>query len=241
MGSVSLAPDAAVIASNLYRSAASPGADGIVTGAADEIVETIGGYYDASGVITNFNGDTSATESDLSPMDFAVQDNSGQVMVVDGNNYRVRRFGFVAGATGTGADPAVTATASLSTAGVGQQIEYTAPETNNGPSSAGGVTLTLAPSAGFRLYDVQPLAPCALPFPGGAIAFAATADAGGRSASGVLVAMTPLSEGTLSAAFAVTGQGTVPQPANSAATLDVDVEPSADCAVPIVLPAPAPP
>src|SRR5207344_1955235 len=104
MGSVSVAPDGALIASDRYRiRRIAPGADGIVTGAADEIVQSIGGYYDASGVITNFNGDTFATQSDLSPMDFAVQDNSGQVMVVDGNNYRVRRFGFVAGPTGTGA------------------------------------------------------------------------------------------------------------------------------------------
>ena len=238
MGSVSVAPDGALIASDRYRiRRIAPGADGIVTGAADEIVQTIGGYYDASGVITNFNGDTFATQSDLSPMDFAVQDNSGQVLVVDGNNYRVRRFGFVAGATGTGADLAVTATASLSTAGVGQQIRYTVTVTNNGPSSASGVTLTLAPSAGFRLDDVQPLAPCVLPLPGGSDPV--RCDGGTLAAGQHLVfsfAMTPFSEGTLSAAFAVTGQGTDPQPANNAVTLDVDVEPSADLAVSIVSP-----
>ncbi|MGH9144419.1 MAG: HYR domain-containing protein, partial [Vicinamibacterales bacterium] len=240
IGSISVAPDGALLLSDYYRiRRIAPGADGIVTGAADEVIQTIGGYYDATGVVTNFNGDSYATQSDLSPMDFVVQDGHGQIIVVDGNNYRVRRFGFIGGSTGgTDADLSVSATASLSSAGIGQQIQYTVTVTNNGPASATGVSLTLAPSTGFVLDSVQPLGPCVLPLPGGIDPVRCD---GGTLAAGQQVtfsfAVTPLSPGTLSAMFAVVGQGTDPQPANNAATVDVDIEPGADLGVSIVAPA----
>lgn len=96
LGHVAVAQDGAVLFRDYFRiRRIAPGADGIVTGAADEIVRTVGGYYDweTLGLISNFNGDTFSTQSRFSPVPFVVDDPQGRIIVVDGNNFRVRRFG----------------------------------------------------------------------------------------------------------------------------------------------------
>jgi hypothetical protein len=96
MGHLTVAQDGSVLLSDSFRiRRILPGADGIVTGAADEIISTIAGYYDweTFSQIPNFNGDTFSTQSRFSQTLFPVEDNLGRIIVVDGNNFRVRRFG----------------------------------------------------------------------------------------------------------------------------------------------------
>jgi hypothetical protein len=97
IGHLFVAHDGAVIFSDGSRiRRIAPGADGVVTGAADEIVQTIGSYYDTgTNQISNFNGDTFATQALVTAFSVAAEDDQGRILVVDGNNYRVRRFGFV--------------------------------------------------------------------------------------------------------------------------------------------------
>ena len=93
---LTVAQDGAVIFQDYFRiRRIAPGADGIVTGASDDIISTIGGYYDWATLsqIPNFNGDTFATQSLFGGFMFVVDDAQGGIIVVDGNNFRVRRFG----------------------------------------------------------------------------------------------------------------------------------------------------
>ena len=203
-----------------------PGADGIVTGAADEIVHTIGGYHDPnSSGAGNFNGDTFATQSMLGAGNFVVQDDQGRVIIVDGGNYRVRAFGFVGSGEDTGADLAVSATASRSETSIGLPVRFTVRVTNNGPASGSSVTLAMSPPNGFRLDSVQGPVVCALP--GGTDPV--SCDIGtltvGQQLSFTFDA-TPLAEGMMSATFTVSGQESDATSGNNTATVDVEVLPA---------------
>ena len=93
---LTVAQDGAVIFQDYFRiRRIAPGDDGIVTGASDDIISTIGGYYDWATLsqIPNFNGDTFATQSLFGGFMVVVDDAQGGIIVVDGNNFRVRRFG----------------------------------------------------------------------------------------------------------------------------------------------------
>ena len=93
---LTVAQDGAVIFQDYFRiRRIAPGADGIVTGASDDIISTIGGYYDfaTASQIPNFNGDSFSTQSLFGGFMFVVDDAQGGIIVVDGNNFRVRRFG----------------------------------------------------------------------------------------------------------------------------------------------------
>jgi hypothetical protein len=95
MGHLTVAADGSVLLSDSFRvRRILPGADGIMTGAGDEIISTIAGYYDWErfSQIPNFNGDTFSTQSRFSHTLIPVADLQGRVIVVDGNNFRVRRF-----------------------------------------------------------------------------------------------------------------------------------------------------
>ena len=82
--------------------------------------------------------------------------------------------------------------------GVGQQIDGLSRGARRRTVERRGVTLTLAPSGGFRLDDVQPLAPCVLSVPwrkrSGSLR---RRDASSRQHLVFSFAMTPLSEGAL--------------------------------------------
>jgi hypothetical protein len=96
MGHLTVMQDGSVIFPDYFRiRRILPGADGIVTGAADEIISTIAGYYDweTASLVNNFNGDTFSTQSRFSWAQYVVDDAQGGILVVDGNNVRVRRFG----------------------------------------------------------------------------------------------------------------------------------------------------
>ena len=68
MGHLTVTQDGSVIFPDYFRiRRIAPGADGIVTGAGDEIISTIAGYYDweTASLVNNFNGDTFSTQSRL--------------------------------------------------------------------------------------------------------------------------------------------------------------------------------
>ncbi|MEW6684219.1 MAG: HYR domain-containing protein, partial [Nitrospirota bacterium] len=92
---MSVAQDGALLLGDGFRiRRIAPGADGVVTGANDEIIQTIASYVDfRSNPPANFNGDTFATQSYLGPGATPLEDNQGRILVVDANNYRIRRFG----------------------------------------------------------------------------------------------------------------------------------------------------
>ncbi len=98
--SVSVASDGAVLLSGFGGTGMvvvrriSPGADNVLTGAADEIINTVAGFhYQFTSAFSYFNGDTFATQAQLAGVTDAIEDAQGRVLVVDSNNSRVRRFG----------------------------------------------------------------------------------------------------------------------------------------------------
>jgi hypothetical protein len=96
IGHLTVAQDGAVLFPDSVRiRRIAPGADGIVTGANDEIVSTIGGYFDWATLaqVPNFNGDTFSTQSLFGAAMDLFEDTQGRIIVVDENNVRVRRFG----------------------------------------------------------------------------------------------------------------------------------------------------
>jgi Domain of unknown function DUF11/HYR domain len=226
MGHLTLARDGAVIFPDYHRiRRIAPGADGVVTGAADEFVKTIGGYYDFTSTVDNFNGDTFATQSRLAPFDFTAEDNQGRILIVDTNNYRVRRFGFV---PNTGPD---TAELEIRTSGPadpidrGSRLDYSIRVTNHGPADATGVTVSYTLPAGAVFdFAFAPEGSCTTPAAGGTGTVTCTL---GTIQSGVyksaIISVIPTSGGTLSSEFRVTATSPDPDLSNNVSTVTTTV------------------
>ena len=77
------------------------------------------------------------------------EDIQGRFIVVDGNNFRVRRFGLApAPANPNGADLAISASGPPDPVDTGADLRYLITVTNNGPASATGVRMTYVIPAG---------------------------------------------------------------------------------------------
>ena len=154
---LTVAQDGAVLFPDYFRiRRIAPGADGVVTGAADEIITTIGGYYDwaTASQISNFNGDTFSTQSLFSPANLVVDDSQGRIIVVDGNNYRVRRFGLAPPPVDPNrVDLAISVQDSPDPVETGASLRYFVTVTNNGLATATGVTMTYDMPAGAEFVS----------------------------------------------------------------------------------------
>lgn len=207
INAITVARDGAVLLSDYYRiRRIGPGADGIVTGANDEIITTIGGYYELTRG-TNFNGDSFATQSAFSSNKVIVEDDQGRIIVVDGDNYRVRRFGLAPGPVNpNGADVSVVVSTTPDPVDTGASLRYFVMVTNNGPATATGVTMTYALPAGavFERVDSGNGVSCTTPAAGGT--GTVTCDVGtlaSGASNAVPIFVKPQSAGSLSSTFVV--------------------------------------
>jgi uncharacterized repeat protein (TIGR01451 family) len=231
VGYITVAADGAVVMSErgtgrIRRIA--PGADGVVTGAPDEIVQTIAGYqHSIPNAISNFNGDTFATQSLLMGALFVVQDTQGRFIVVDGNNYRVRRFGIAPPpANPNSVDLTIRGSAAPDPVNTGADLSYVIRVDNNGPAQATGVTVTYATPQGvtFQAWSTRTSVVCTTPAVGAS--GAVTCDFGSL-ASGALntVTITVRSQtaGPLASTFNVTATEADSNPRNNSLTLTTTV------------------
>ncbi len=244
-GSVVILPNGDLIVSDsgfnrLRRISA--GADGIVNGGADEMVSTFAGFTENFPNVP-FNGDGYALSTSLFYPDLVLNDPRGGLLVVDLGHNRLRHIG-VGVATGTGADLAVTVTAPA-TVGAGGTIHYTVVITNNGPSPATQVGLSLPVSAA-NLLGVTATSPagfCVVPLlflvPAGTV----SCDAGtlAPNASITLTVDATLRTNPLfsteTATFTVGGHEQDIVTDNNTRTVETEIEPSVDLLVVPVAPA----
>jgi uncharacterized repeat protein (TIGR01451 family) len=227
--SLTVAADGAVILADRFRiRRIAPGADGVVTGASDEVIQTIGGYYDpAANSVTNFNGDTFATQSHLAFESVVFEDNQGRVIVVDGNNYRVRRFGFVGG--GGPVEPAADLAVSITQPANGANVDLGAATnvdvlvSNLGPSTATPVRLRLPIPSGLAFVSgTIPDGVCDGSF--GVLVCDMNQLGAGSSVHAALV-FRPTATGQVTATFNVSTVTNDPVAANNSATVTLTVVP----------------
>jgi uncharacterized repeat protein (TIGR01451 family) len=222
-----VANDGAIIFSDFNRvRRIAPGADGVVTKASDEIIQTIGGYYDALNPNENFNGDTFATQSRIATSVTIAEDAQGRLLIVDTNNFRIRRFGFLTTSSPNSADIQVSAQDTPDPILTGARLDYTIRVENSGPAAATGVALsyTLPSGAEFHSVSGSPLPSCVTPSVGGT--GTVTCDLGSL-ASGALrdltISVTPRAAGTLPAQFTVTTTAPDADPTNNTWSLTTTV------------------
>ena len=230
IGSVSylmVAEDGAIIFNDNHRiRRIAPGADGVVTEASDEIIQTVGGYYDFVNSVDNYNGDTFATQSLLTPFALIAEDTQGRLLIVDTNNSRVRRFGFVTTGSPNSADIQVSAQDTPDPIQTGARLDYTIRLENFGPAEATGIALsyTLPSGAEFHSVSGSPLPSCVTPSVGGT--GAVTCDLGSLASGAIrdlTISVTPRSGGTLPAQFTVTTTAPDTNPANNTWSLTTTV------------------
>ena len=234
MSALTVAQDGAVLFSDYTRiRRITPGADGIVNGAGDEIITTIGGYYDWATVsqFTNFNGDTFSTQSLFGRLPFVVDDNQGRIVVVDGNNYRVRRFGLAPRPVNpNSADVMISAAGSPDPVNAGASLPYDITVTNNGPVNATGVTMTyvIPTGAAFESAVSTSGSACAAPAvgsPGTVTCDLGTLPSGASSV--VEITITPQTAGLLTSTFSVAGAEADPNGGNNSVSVTATVNLSA--------------
>ena len=223
-----VADDGAVIFSDNGRiRRIAPGADGVVTKASDETMQTIGGYYDP-GSIGRFNGDTFATQSLLSPFGGLIsEDAQHRLLIVDTNNFRVRRFGFATAGSPDSADIQVSAQDTPDPIVTGARLDYTVRLENFGPAAAAGMALTYTVPSGAEFHSVtgSPLPSCVTPSAGGT--GAVTCEVGSLASGAVrdlTISVTPRTKATLPAQFAVTSTSPDANPVNNTWSLTTTVE-----------------
>ena len=230
MGHITVAQDGSILLSDNFRvRRIVPGADGVVTGAADEIISTVAGYYDFETLsqIPNFNGDTFSTQSLFGHFLLAFDDLHGGVVVVDGNNFRVRRFGLPAPPVDpNSADLAIAVTDSPDPVNTNASLRYDIGITNNGPAAATGVTMTHVIPAGavFASVTTSGQVTCTAPAAGGV--GTVTCDFGtlaSGASSAVQITITPQVSGTLSATFTVGGVEADPNGGNNSSAVSTTV------------------
>lgn len=239
MASLTVAQDGAIIFPDYFRiRRIAPGADGIVTGASDEIVTTIGGYYDFDkSTQPNFNGDTFSTQSLFGTAQFVVDDNQDGIIVVDGNNYRVRRFGLAPSPVdANAADLTIGALASPDPVSAGADLRYLVTVTNNGPAGATNVTMTYAMPAGAAFQSATGVS-CDAPAVGstGTVTCYFGTLASGASHD-VLITVKPHAAGGFSSTFSVAADELDSSAGNNttSVTSTVNAAPLADAIIEIV-------
>jgi len=214
-----------------------PGADGVVNGGADEIVNTIAGYYGAtppnpSGFATSEGGDfRGIVEDPQAPASFFV---SSQLA------HTVEHFGIPGGTTNppTDADVAVNVLGSAASIVEGQTLHYTITISNNGPAMATGVGMSLPVPAGLLVVNVtSPAGLCIVPFLGAAGTL--SCDAGSIAPRGhavIGVDVQPHAPGQLISTFTVGGQQPDPVTANNTAAVETEIAPGADVSIAVASP-----
>jgi uncharacterized repeat protein (TIGR01451 family) len=224
LGRLMVARDGAVISSDSSRiRRIAPGADGIVIGAGDEVISTIGGYFDWASLSSPFNGDTFSTQSLFGPNNVIVEDTQNGFIVVDGSNHRVRRFGLAPSAPNPGAaDLALSANDTPDPVNAGSSLGYAVTVTNNGPASATAVTVIYVMPAA-AVFESAP-AFCSAPAVGstGTVSCSLGTLASGASAT-VSIAVTPQAAGSLASTFTVTAVEVDPNAGNDVATVTTTV------------------
>lgn len=233
MSALTVAQDGTVIFSDYSRvRRITPGADGIVTGAGDEIITTIGGYYDAATAsqFTNFNGDTFSTQSLFGRAPFVFVDNQVRIVVVDGNNYRVRRFGLAPRPVDpSSADVTISATGSPNPVNAGASVRYDIAITNNGPANATGVTMTYVIPTGAAFQSAASTGGSACAGPAVGSPGTVTCNLGtlpGGASTAVEITVTPQAAGSLTSTFSVAGAQTDPNGGNNSVSVAVTVNSS---------------
>ena len=224
-----VADDGAIIFNTVHRiRRIAPGADGVVTVAGNEDrIQTIAGYNDYVSNVDNYNGDTFATQSRLTPFGMIAQDAQGRLLIVDGNNSRIRRFGYVTTGSPESADIDVFAQDTPDPILTGARLDYTVRIQNHGPAEATGVVLTYAlpPGAEFHSVNGSPSPSCVTPSVGGTGTVTCNI---GSIASGALrdltISVTPRAKGTLPAQFTVTTTAPDANPANNTWSLTTTVD-----------------
>jgi uncharacterized repeat protein (TIGR01451 family) len=230
MSALTVAQDGTVIFSDYSRvRRITPGSDGIVTGAGDEIITTIGGYYDAATAsqFTNFNGDTFSTQSLFGRAPFVFVDTQGRIVVVDGSNYRVRRFGLAPRPVDpSSADVTISATGSPNPVNAGASLRYDIAITNNGPANATGVTMTYVIPTGAAFGSAAGTGGRACLAPAVGSPGTVTCDLGtlhGGASSVMEVTVTPQAAGLLTSTFTVASAEADPNSANNSVSVTATV------------------
>lgn len=203
-----------------------PGADGVVTGASDEIIETIGGYYAPINGAEAYNGDTFATQSLMTPFSLIAEDAQGRLLFVDGNNSRVRRFGFLTAASVSSADIDLHAQGTPNPVLKDARLDYTIRLQNFGPADATGISVTYTLPAGAEFHSVggNPSPSCTTPSVGGT--GTVTCNLGSLANGGIrdlTISVTPRVVGTLPARFTATTTSPDADPSNNTWTLNTTV------------------
>jgi uncharacterized repeat protein (TIGR01451 family) len=222
-----VADDGAIILSDNNRvRRIAPGADGVVTKASDEVIQTVGGYYDSLNLNTNYNGDTFATQSLISTYVTLAQDAQGRLLIVDTNNFRVRRFGMVTTGSPSSADIQVSAQDTPDPIQTGARLDYTVRIENFGPATATGVALTYMVPSGAEFHSVggSPAPSCTTPSVGGT--GTVTCNLGSLANGGIrdlTISVTPRTGGTLAAQFTVTTTAPDANPTNNTWSLTTTV------------------
>jgi uncharacterized repeat protein (TIGR01451 family) len=211
-----------------------PGADGVVNGGADEMVRTIAGYFyltlgPPSDFATSEWGDfRGLLEDPNTPNSFIVSSHIG---------HKVQRFGIPQGTeTEPTADVSVALTASGTSTIVGGTVTFTVTIANAGPSPATSVTTTVSVPTGMSL--------AVPPVPTGTNCTAATTSitcvtdalAPGQQI-GLPIEATATAVGTSTAVATISAAEDDPQPANNQASVNVDIDPSADLSIVVSAPA----
>lgn len=225
---INVAQDGALLLSDGFRiRRISPGADSVVTGNGDEIINTVASYFDfRPNPPANFNGDTFATQSYLGPFPTPMEDNQGRILVVDNNNYRIRRFGLAAGpANPSSADVSINVNVTPDPADTDALVRYFVIVTNNGPATATSVTMTYAVpgDAHFDSVNGGPVS-CTAPTMGSS--GTVTCDFGtmaSGAAQGIEIFVKPQSLGQFASSFGVAAAEPDANRANNSTTSTITV------------------
>ena len=231
IGHLTVAQDGAVLFPDSFRiRRIAPGTDGVVTGASDEIITSVGGYFDWAtvGQLSNFNGDTFSTQSLFGYGMDVFEDTQGRFIVVDENNFRVRRFGLApAPANPNGADLEISASGPPNPVDTGADLRYLVTVTNNGPASATGVTMTyvIPADAVFQSAPSGNAVACTTPAVGanGTVTCQFGTLASGAS-DAVPVTIRVQGAGPLQSMFSVTGSKSTSNNANNTTSVTTAVQ-----------------
>jgi uncharacterized repeat protein (TIGR01451 family) len=224
-----VAQDGALIFPDHFRiRRVTPGADGLVTGASDEIISTIGGYADSATAsqASNFNGDTFSTQSRFGfAAPFVVDDMQGRIIVVDGHNYRVRRFGLAPPPVTPGSvDLSISATGTPDPVNTDADLAYVVSVTNNGPAGATGVTMVYVIPAGAEFQSAVGSVACTTPTVGARGTVTCNFGTLASGASGVVtVTVRSQTAGSLASTFDAAAVEVDPNAANNSTTVTTTV------------------
>ena len=215
----------------------SAGADGIVTGAADETIVTVVGHNsgDADGnnqVSYRQAEDYGLSSSTGSLWDLLVDPRGGFFYV---HHDLVRRVGGPPVAS-VDADLSVSVRATEGPVLLGGTITYSATIRNHGPSTAAGVSLTVTVPSGLAIVSATSTTATCTPPSAGSFTCDAGSVAAGQQA---VIVVTALGNtlGDVTNAFTVSSQQTDPLPINNTAMVSVRVDAGADLSVSIASPA----